>query len=135
MKERAKKKHQFDKAIAGDAIRRRREQLNLTRQQLAEMPEVGMDAGFLGEIERGNRQASIQTYYRLKQALGLNWEEMLGGILNVGQPSMVSDSQNDYLVDENVLLRVGIIKELDRMEPEELSFIRDAIRMIQKSLN
>lgn len=56
-----------DYVIIGSRVRRRRKELGLTQEQLAEMAAIS--APFLGHIERGTRKASIETLVRIGEAL------------------------------------------------------------------
>lgn len=120
-----------DLVAIGETIRRRRKQLYLTRQALADLPEVNMDAGYLGELERGTRHASIQTYYRLKLALGLNWDEMLGDRV-YSNHHLIAESGGKYNAIAVQSLRAGIISELDRMDEKDLQLMREMARWIRR---
>lgn len=54
----------------GDAIYRRRKALGLTQEQLA--AKVGIQAVYIGYLERGMRHASPKVTGKLAEALGLN---------------------------------------------------------------
>lgn len=63
-------------AAMGARIRRRRREIGLTQEQLAEAAEVS--PSFLGHIERGTRTASIDTLVRLCLALNMSADAVLG---------------------------------------------------------
>lgn len=60
----------------GRRIRALRQERALTQEQLAE--KAGISLPFLGHIERGTRKLSIETLYKLMDALECTPEEILG---------------------------------------------------------
>lgn len=60
----------------GRRIRALRQEKNLTQEQLAERAEISLS--FLGHIERGTRKLSVETLYKLVDALDCAPEEILG---------------------------------------------------------
>jgi transcriptional regulator with XRE-family HTH domain len=55
--------------ILGQSIRKHRERLDLTQEQLAEKSQTHRT--YLADIERGARNPSIETVRRLAHALGV----------------------------------------------------------------
>lgn len=53
----------------GEKIRAKRRQLGLTLEDLAELS--GLPAGYIGQIERGGKKASLRSVSLLAQGLGL----------------------------------------------------------------
>lgn len=52
----------------GPAVRRHRELLRLSQEELAD--RAGLDRSFVGRVERGEQNASLNTLQRVSQALG-----------------------------------------------------------------
>lgn len=65
----------IDYCLIGQKIRRARQNLNLSQEQLAEACELS--ASFLGHIERGTRKMSLETFGALCQALNLTPDYLL----------------------------------------------------------
>lgn len=63
----------------GCRIGKRRRQLNLTQEKLAE--RVGISASFMGHIERGARTLSVNTLVALCRVLQISPNELLRGSL------------------------------------------------------
>lgn len=61
-------------AVWGEVIRRYRVWLGLSRRDLAQ--RAGISAVFLGEIERGQKEASIQTLQAVAVGLGIPLSEL-----------------------------------------------------------
>ena len=62
---------------AGQRLRQRRSQLKLTREQFAELADMG--AGYYGQIEVGTSQMSIDTLIKVSKTSGLSMEYILFG--------------------------------------------------------
>lgn len=63
--------------VAGNRIRKLREQKNYTREKLAEEAEIS--SKFLYEIEVGNKGFSAGTLYKISEALESNADYILRG--------------------------------------------------------
>jgi transcriptional regulator with XRE-family HTH domain len=59
----------------GDAVRRLRAEQGLSQIKLAE--KAGLNHNFVGEVERGEKIASVVTVDRLGAAFGLKGSELL----------------------------------------------------------
>lgn len=67
------------KAI-GKKIRTLRLDQDLTREELSE--QAGISSTFLGDIERGSKEPSLQTLVKLAAALKLQLRELVGVVEN-----------------------------------------------------
>ena len=61
----------------GQRLRQRRTELNLTREQFAELADIG--AGYYGQIEVGTSQMSIDTLIKVSRTARLPMEYILFG--------------------------------------------------------
>lgn len=61
----------------GQRLRQRRTELNLTREQFAELADIG--AGYYGQIEVGTSQMSIDTLIKVSHTAHLPMEYILFG--------------------------------------------------------
>ena len=59
----------------GSRIKKRRLELNLTQEKLAE--KVDLSAVYIGQIERGERKMTIDTLVKLANSLNTSVEELL----------------------------------------------------------
>lgn len=59
----------------GLAVRRARNELGLTQQQLAERAEL--DRSYLSEVERGTRNPTLTVQVRLAGALGIRLSDLI----------------------------------------------------------
>jgi transcriptional regulator with XRE-family HTH domain len=69
--------HQARKQL-GNNIRQRRTQLSLSQEQLAE--KANLHRTYIGAVERGERNISLDNILAIAQALGISGSELLEGI-------------------------------------------------------
>jgi transcriptional regulator with XRE-family HTH domain len=70
---------QFDpKNIIGENIRRLRVQIGLTQEELAEV--AGLHRTYIGAIERGERNVSLENIVGIARALDVKPSDLLKGI-------------------------------------------------------
>lgn len=60
----------------GSMVRRKRKELNLTQEKLAEL--CGISTAFAGHIERGTRALSVETLWRICFVLRISADDLLG---------------------------------------------------------
>ena len=66
-----------ERVAVGQRLRQQRNRLNLTREQFAELADIG--AGYYGQIEVGTSQMSIDTLIKVSRASHLSMEYILFG--------------------------------------------------------
>ena len=66
-----------ERAAVGQRLRQRRNHLKLTREQFAELADIG--AGYYGQIEVGTSQMSVDTLIKVARASRLSMEYILFG--------------------------------------------------------
>ena len=86
----------IDNKDVGRRIRIKRDNINMTRDKLAEAIDV--TPKFIQDIEYGNKGMSIETLARLSEALGLTTDYILKGIVDEeGQDIERQAVKNDIL--------------------------------------
>lgn len=65
----------MDYVDMGKRIRKQRQLIGLTQQELAE--RIGVSTSFVGHVERGTRKASLETLVALSNALGVGVDYLL----------------------------------------------------------
>lgn len=74
----------------GQRLRKRRNELGLTRERMSELADIG--AGYYGQLEVGTSQMSVDTLLKLSGAMHLPMEYiLLGEGWEPGDPSAVID--------------------------------------------
>ena len=66
-----------EQMAAGHRLRQKRNRLGLTREQFAELADIG--AGYYGQIEVGTSQMSIDTLIKVSRTSRLSMEDILFG--------------------------------------------------------
>lgn len=70
----------IDYEMIGWRAKKRRHELHLTQEDVAEM--TGISPSFVGHIERGEKKASIETIIKMTCALDTSTDYLLLGIRN-----------------------------------------------------
>lgn len=82
-----------DLQATGREIRRHRQALGLSQEQLAE--RAGLHRNYVGFLERGERNASLTTLFSIARALGLSVGQLLAEV-----PADVAARGRQAKVDE-----------------------------------
>ncbi len=95
----------MEKAVLGQRIRLRRKEQKLTLEKLAEKADIGLV--YLGEIERGLKMPSLNTFIKIVNALDISADELIYDHTKSGKY---------YLADQ-------IAKKMDGLEPDEYAVV------------
>ena len=76
----------MDYISLGRRVNKRRRELHMTQEQLAE--KLQLSTSFLGHIERGTRKASLETLIALCNALDVSPNYLLERSLTLSNPDM-----------------------------------------------
>ena len=98
-----------ERTAAGQRLRKQRNRLNLTREQFAELADIG--AGYYGQIEVGTSQMSIDTLIKFSKPSRLSMEYILFG-------------EGEESVDQGSLQAL-----LDRCSPRELRLAEKVLQL------
>ena len=107
----------LDKETLGLRIREARQAKSYTRQTLAE--NAGTGEVYLGEIERGLKMPSLNTFIRIVEALEISADYLLRDELTSGKA---------YIFDE-------ITQKLQRLTPKQRKTAADIIDAYIKNLD
>ena len=101
----------------GRRVRLRREFLELSRDQLAERVDVSVQ--FIYDIEYGHKGMSIQTLFKLSQAMDVSADYFLAGKVYAGD-------------DEDAMrLREEIHSTLDKCNAQQLKGVSQIVRIFE----
>ncbi len=95
----------MEKIVLGQRIRQRRKDQKLTLEKLAEKADIGLV--YLGEIERGVKMPSLNTFIKLVNALDISADELI----------------YDHTKSGKYFLSDTIAKKMDGLEPEEYAAV------------
>ena len=92
----------MDYVDMGKRVRKQRQLIGLTQQELAE--RIGVSTSFVGHVERGTRKASLETLVALSNALGVGVDYLLAGSLQSSpdeeNPSTTMDPNRRLVIRE-----------------------------------
>ncbi len=69
---------QRHRKVLGESIRSHRKNIGISQEKLAE--KAGLHHNYIGELERGEKAASIDTLVKIAQALGLQVRALVGSL-------------------------------------------------------
>ena len=87
----------MDYVDIGRRIRIQRRHLNLTQGELAKL--IGVSPSFIGHLERGTRQASLETLVSLANILDVSVDYLLAASLKRTTLSNLEKPFNDHQLD------------------------------------
>lgn len=79
----------MDYTTIGRQIRKRRAELGLTQEKLAERCDLSLS--YMGAVERGDKIPSLETFIRIANALEVSSDRLLSGVLLVGGHIVASE--------------------------------------------
>jgi transcriptional regulator with XRE-family HTH domain len=68
----------YHRRVVGEAIRSYRLKAGLTQEKLAEKSDLHHN--FIGEVERGNMEASLTSLLKISKALGVRVRDLVANI-------------------------------------------------------
>ncbi|HKM29046.1 MAG TPA: helix-turn-helix transcriptional regulator [Anaerovoracaceae bacterium] len=105
----------LDAAEMGRRIRTRREEIGMTREELAAKLHVSYK--FMGDIESGERGVSIKKLYTLAQILNLTTDYILAG-----------KGESPEEIEERKKLEENILEPLGRCNKEQLRCMEKIVK-------
>jgi len=121
----------------GARIRLERENLNLTREKLAEITELS--PFYIGQIERGDRKMSLATMAKIAKVLHISTDYLLSGSTQfknmITKDFSVSEASNrDY--DQSIGDELDeLLSILARCSKKEIRLIKDMVKLIIPYIN
>lgn len=94
----------------GHHIRKLRQMNNLTQEQLAELADLNIT--FLGHIERGSKNPTIETLNKLSKALHVSLPELVSFEANPCDPTPPPDKTADSELEQLLIEYTAKIKQL-----------------------
>lgn len=107
----------MDKTVLGQRIREARQRKGYTRQTLAEKAQTG--EVYLGEIERGLKMPSLNTFMHIVEALGTSADYLLRDELTSGK---------EYVFDE-------LTQKLQNLTPKQRKTASDILDAYLENLD
>ncbi|MDD3334286.1 MAG: helix-turn-helix transcriptional regulator [Eubacteriales bacterium] len=89
----------MDYVDMGSRVRKQRQAMGLTQEELAE--KINVSTSFIGHVERGSRKGSMDTVVALANALNVSMDYLLSASLNNNglgpMPQGLSKKQKDVM--------------------------------------
>jgi transcriptional regulator with XRE-family HTH domain len=98
--------------LFGDTIRRRRERLGLTLEQLAE--RSGLSPNYIGSVENRRRDPSLSTVLALAKGLRAPPGELLGSVPNLSASALEAARLFEQASPEDQESLLRILRSLTR---------------------
>jgi len=122
--------NEINNKIIGERIRYEREKLGLTREKFAEI--VDLSPLYIGQLERGERQMSLNTLFKVSQCLHISIDYLVKGSNKDELDCFIKDDEkSDYLKNnahkEDMQEVISLIK---RCSKKEISIIKEIIKII-----
>jgi len=127
-------KYNIDTKAIGQRIRRERELLGLSREDLAELLELS--DYYVGQLERGERQMSLPVLVNVSNCLHVSLDYLVFGEAPV--PFEVKDGRRSYAADHGETLgvtsakscRAELEKLLEKCTERELELVKKLVQTI-----
>lgn len=117
----------LDPKAIGERIRIQREKLKLSREEFAEILELS--TYYIGQIERGNRNMSINTLYKISESLNISIDYIIKGEVKYMEDILILESLKDiYEETPNDEIK-EIINLLSGASKVHIKLIKDIIKL------
>ena len=117
----------------GARIRFEREKFGLTREKIAEI--IGLSPYFIGQIERGERNMSLDTLYKISDTLNVSLDYLLNGYELYMENIIVDELLKDNFKNEINQDIQEILSVLSGSSKENIKVIKEISKLILPHLN
>ena len=112
----------------GIRIRLEREKFNLSREKLAEI--IDLSPFYIGQIERGDRNMSIDTLVKISNSLNISVDYILKGqTVYMEQIYTMEAMQNNYKDELDIEIK-DFLDLLSGLSKENIQLIKDLSKLI-----
>ena len=101
-------------AEIGNNIQAARTEKKMSRETLAELS--GLSANFIGNVERGEKAVSLESFISIANALGVSADTLLGDVL-----------KNGYQVKTSILC-----EQINSLSPKKRTMVQDLLEILLK---
>ena len=112
----------------GSRIRNQREALGLSREKFSEI--VGLSPYYIGQIERGDRNMSLDTLIKISSSLNISIDFILKGYTHYMENILAKEAiENNYKeeLDEEIK---DILSLLSGASKDSIRLVKDMIKLI-----
>lgn len=112
----------------GSRIREEREKLGLSREKFAEIVELS--SYYIGQIERGERNMSLETLLKISTSLNVSIDYILKGYTHYMENILAKEAIEDNYKEEMDEEIKEILRLISGTSKESLILIKDIIKLI-----
>ncbi len=112
----------------GTRIRYKREKLGLSRESFAEL--VGLSTFYIGQIERDERNMSIDSLIKICDTLNVSIDFILRGYIKYMENTYIMEKLDNYPTDEIDEVTKDILTLLSGTSIENIETIKDMIKLL-----
>ena len=112
----------------GSRIRQKREILGLSREKFSEI--VGLSPYYIGQIERGDRNMSLDTLIKISSSLNVSVDFILKGYTHYMENVLAKEAIEDNYKEELDEEIKDILSLLSGTSKENIRLIKDMIKLI-----
>lgn len=117
----------------GLRIRKEREKLGLTREKFAEL--IGLSPYYIGQIERGDRNMSLDTLIKISSSLNVSMDYLLRGYTHYMEGILAREAIEENYKEELDEEIKEILSLLSGTSREKLNLIKDMIKLLLPNIN
>lgn len=121
----------IDAEKIGYRLRIEREKLKITREKFAEM--VDLSPLYIGQLERGERQMSLNALATISKTLHITTDYLLYGENAEISTTLFKENLKDYNINSTISKKVHnetLIDLLNRCNSKELELVESMVRLI-----
>lgn len=129
------KTNYIDAEKIGYRLRMERENLKITREKFAEL--VDLSPLYIGQLERGERQMSINALANISKTLHISTDYLLFGKTTHSTNSLFKENFKDYITNNNNSKKVynkDLITLLGKCDRSQLELMENILRLIMPHL-
>lgn len=112
----------------GHRIRAEREKLGLSRERFAEI--VGLSAYYIGQIERGDRNMSLDTLIKISSSLNVSVDFILRGYEHYMENLLAMEAIEENYKDEFDEDIKEILSLLSGIPKDKIKLVKEMIKLI-----
>lgn len=112
----------------GHRIRAEREKLGLSRERFAEI--VGLSAYYIGQIERGDRNMSLDTLIKISSSLNVSVDFILRGYEHYMENLLAMEAIEENYKDEFDEEIKEILSLLSGIPKDKIKLVKEMIKLI-----
>ena len=117
----------------GSRIREEREKLGLSREKFAEIVELS--SYYIGQIERGERNMSLETLLKISSSLNISIDYILKGYTHYMENILAKEAIEDNYKEEMDEEIKEILSLISGTSKDDLILIKDIIKLILPNIN